>query len=349
MGNALPPPIPLDDVATEAERAAQDKQQRDQHAEPMLATDACIESQRLYPLAGWADALLPTDCAKWANEATGDAVRGLDDHEFPHPPCACGANAPARGAGACSCDQWRWRGGWHLDLCWQPDMQPPSPRSPRSPTSPRPASESDAAATAVADPHGWRYGHNFGRVHKWRRSGRERHQAHDLCRQRRWTRTRENVTQARRAVARCGVALLRLASCEAECVVCFDAQRDALFVHGDSGHQCCCMRCARESLHGDGSSDECPICRQSVEGVAHVPPPSAAQAHGERRCLLCGDAPQDAVLLHEGGKAGHCSTCFACAQNIVGGAWRRRCPVCGEKVSKAVRVFHNSQMAADEE
>jgi len=42
------------------------------------------------------------------------------------------------------------------------------------------------------------------------------------------------------------------------CVVCLEMPRSATFVHGDSGHYCCCMQCAKRL-------SVCPICRMPVD------------------------------------------------------------------------------------
>ena len=47
---------------------------------------------------------------------------------------------------------------------------------------------------------------------------------------------------------------------DSECVICCDAPKVATLVHGDSGHFCCCLACARRL-------DCCPICRQPISMV----------------------------------------------------------------------------------
>ena len=49
-----------------------------------------------------------------------------------------------------------------------------------------------------------------------------------------------------------------------ECVICMDNPKNATLIHGDCGHSCCCLECAK-SLHANGG--DCPICRRSIEKV----------------------------------------------------------------------------------
>ena len=48
------------------------------------------------------------------------------------------------------------------------------------------------------------------------------------------------------------------------CVVCLSAPRNASFIHGETGHIACCLRCAR-ALKARG--DTCPVCRMHIERV----------------------------------------------------------------------------------
>jgi E3 ubiquitin-protein ligase Mdm2 len=48
------------------------------------------------------------------------------------------------------------------------------------------------------------------------------------------------------------------------CVICMERSRDATIGHGDSGHVCCCMQCARR-LKERGMP--CPMCREHIEMV----------------------------------------------------------------------------------
>eukprot|EP00635_Sarcinochrysidales_sp_CCMP3193_P014062 CAMPEP_0118899848 /NCGR_PEP_ID=MMETSP1166-20130328/6224_1 /TAXON_ID=1104430 /ORGANISM="Chrysoreinhardia sp, Strain CCMP3193" /LENGTH=580 /DNA_ID=CAMNT_0006838979 /DNA_START=106 /DNA_END=1848 /DNA_ORIENTATION=+ len=48
------------------------------------------------------------------------------------------------------------------------------------------------------------------------------------------------------------------------CVVCLSAPRNASFIHGETGHIACCLRCAR-ALKARG--DTCPVCRMTIERV----------------------------------------------------------------------------------
>eukprot|EP00746_Dinoflagellata_sp_MGD_P010305 gnl/MRDRNA2_/MRDRNA2_121228_c0_seq1.p1 gnl/MRDRNA2_/MRDRNA2_121228_c0~~gnl/MRDRNA2_/MRDRNA2_121228_c0_seq1.p1 ORF type:complete len:378 (+),score=93.77 gnl/MRDRNA2_/MRDRNA2_121228_c0_seq1:55-1134(+) len=44
-----------------------------------------------------------------------------------------------------------------------------------------------------------------------------------------------------------------------KCVICIDAVADATFVHGETGHTVCCLRCAKQV---EELADTCPMCRQ---------------------------------------------------------------------------------------
>jgi E3 ubiquitin-protein ligase Mdm2 len=47
-------------------------------------------------------------------------------------------------------------------------------------------------------------------------------------------------------------------------VICMELPRNAMIVHEDTGHFCCCLACAlREQQRGQ----PCPICRQPIEKV----------------------------------------------------------------------------------
>ena len=48
------------------------------------------------------------------------------------------------------------------------------------------------------------------------------------------------------------------------CVVCMDAPRDTMLLHGDIGHTCCCGDCAQILV---ASGQDCPICRAPIEQV----------------------------------------------------------------------------------
>ena len=48
------------------------------------------------------------------------------------------------------------------------------------------------------------------------------------------------------------------------CAVCWEAAADATIVHGETGHVCCCVACAKQ-LQAAGSG--CPICRAPIEAV----------------------------------------------------------------------------------
>lgn len=44
------------------------------------------------------------------------------------------------------------------------------------------------------------------------------------------------------------------------CCICFERPRDAIIVHGESGHECCCFTCAKQL-------QECPVCRMGIDTV----------------------------------------------------------------------------------
>ena len=48
------------------------------------------------------------------------------------------------------------------------------------------------------------------------------------------------------------------------CSVCWESAADATIVHGETGHVCCCLPCAKQ-LKANGA--RCPICRAPIEAV----------------------------------------------------------------------------------
>eukprot|EP00658_Telonema_sp_P-2_P011884 TRINITY_DN14546_c0_g1_i8.p3 TRINITY_DN14546_c0_g1~~TRINITY_DN14546_c0_g1_i8.p3 ORF type:complete len:108 (-),score=23.99 TRINITY_DN14546_c0_g1_i8:361-684(-) len=55
-----------------------------------------------------------------------------------------------------------------------------------------------------------------------------------------------------------------LLECEL-CLVCLGAQKQTTFVHGDTGHSCCCVECAE--LFKQQGCGTCPLCREHIEKV----------------------------------------------------------------------------------
>merc|ERR1711970_321971 len=54
------------------------------------------------------------------------------------------------------------------------------------------------------------------------------------------------------------------------CIICMGAPADATFVHGDTGHSCCCYACAAEVVRRGGARGaQCPVCRVRVERVIY--------------------------------------------------------------------------------
>lgn len=49
-----------------------------------------------------------------------------------------------------------------------------------------------------------------------------------------------------------------------KCVVCWDAEQDAVIIHGDTAHQACCMKCAKQLKK---LKKRCPICRKRISKV----------------------------------------------------------------------------------
>ena len=49
-----------------------------------------------------------------------------------------------------------------------------------------------------------------------------------------------------------------------KCIVCYMRRKTATIVHGNTGHVCCCIRCA---LILQESSKPCPICRAPIDRV----------------------------------------------------------------------------------
>jgi hypothetical protein len=52
-----------------------------------------------------------------------------------------------------------------------------------------------------------------------------------------------------------------------QCVVCLDAPRSVMFMHGSSAHLCMCSGCERRY---DWRGQGCAMCRQPVEDVVHL-------------------------------------------------------------------------------
>ena len=50
----------------------------------------------------------------------------------------------------------------------------------------------------------------------------------------------------------------------AMCTVCFENPKDASIIHGNTGHQVCCYRCAKK-LRRKGKT--CPVCRRKIQKV----------------------------------------------------------------------------------
>lgn len=48
------------------------------------------------------------------------------------------------------------------------------------------------------------------------------------------------------------------------CVVCMETERTATLVHGDTGHTCCCLACAKDLQQRE---QPCPMCRNPIEAV----------------------------------------------------------------------------------
>jgi E3 ubiquitin-protein ligase Mdm2 len=49
-----------------------------------------------------------------------------------------------------------------------------------------------------------------------------------------------------------------------ECSICLTNQIDSTIVHGETGHMCCCYKCAVDLKK---AKSNCPICRQSIDAV----------------------------------------------------------------------------------
>eukprot|EP00051_Salpingoeca_urceolata_P022460 m.365949 g.365949 ORF g.365949 m.365949 type:complete len:286 (-) comp19974_c1_seq12:129-986(-) len=54
-------------------------------------------------------------------------------------------------------------------------------------------------------------------------------------------------------------------SSDNDCTVCMDAPKDAVFVHGTSAHQACCLECAKKLKQ---TLKKCPICNLKIDAVA---------------------------------------------------------------------------------
>lgn len=51
------------------------------------------------------------------------------------------------------------------------------------------------------------------------------------------------------------------------CIFCNDAPKDAIFLHSNVAHQCCCYRCAKRTIK---TRKRCPICNVTVNKVFRV-------------------------------------------------------------------------------
>ncbi|XP_028133127.1 serine-rich adhesin for platelets isoform X2 [Diabrotica virgifera virgifera] len=51
------------------------------------------------------------------------------------------------------------------------------------------------------------------------------------------------------------------------CIMCNIAPKDSIFLHTNIGHQCCCYKCAKRTLH---AIKRCPICNRSVNKIIKV-------------------------------------------------------------------------------
>jgi len=51
------------------------------------------------------------------------------------------------------------------------------------------------------------------------------------------------------------------------CVVCMENPRNSVIIHGESGHQICCLNCAREL---NVKKKGCPICRAPIDNVVKL-------------------------------------------------------------------------------
>lgn len=47
------------------------------------------------------------------------------------------------------------------------------------------------------------------------------------------------------------------------CIICYERERNVLFLHGNDGHFICCKECATGQA-------ECPVCRRDVEKLINV-------------------------------------------------------------------------------
>lgn len=48
------------------------------------------------------------------------------------------------------------------------------------------------------------------------------------------------------------------------CIVCFENTKNATFIHGRTGHTCCCLMCAENIYENDFP---CPICCEPIDMV----------------------------------------------------------------------------------
>lgn len=49
-----------------------------------------------------------------------------------------------------------------------------------------------------------------------------------------------------------------------KCIICFDRPKNASIIHGCTGHQACCYRCAKKLKR---FSKPCPICRRPIQKI----------------------------------------------------------------------------------
>lgn len=52
-----------------------------------------------------------------------------------------------------------------------------------------------------------------------------------------------------------------------KCIICVLNEKNAVFLHGESGHQVCCFGCASRVKNQDG---KCPLCRERIDKVVRI-------------------------------------------------------------------------------
>jgi hypothetical protein len=114
---------------------------------------------------------------------------------------------------------------------------------------------------------------------------------------------------------------IRPEACGGPCLICHAGH--ANLICAPCGHMVACDHCA-EQLRAEGAP-ACPVCATPVKHCVRL--------FQSERCVVCMDAPPDAVML----PCGHRCLCYACAAQAC--AVRMSCPMCQAEVSACRHMF----------